>query len=89
MCPARDEIGGDVPAETRVRPTIKDACSAYDHGSGVCDNGFLQSPACYGAACFACGRPHERLPMCLRDEVPEHLVDERGYPTLTRHWRRP
>ncbi len=53
-------------------------CSAYRPGPSLCRNGFPQNAACMGTCCHACGRPTERVPMCMQDEVPAHLIDDAG-----------
>lgn len=58
----------------------KESCSAYR--PGICGNGFPTTAACIGAVCWQCKRPTSHSPMCLRDEVPGHLVDETGLPIL-------
>lgn len=56
-------------------------CSAYRPGQ-ICANGFPTNAACIGAVCWQCKRPTTQTPMCLRDEVPAHLVNEAGLPIL-------
>ena len=58
-------------------------CSAYRLG-GLCANGFPQNAACLGVTCSACGRPTAKVPMCLREELPEPWIDESGRPTFAR-----
>jgi hypothetical protein len=59
-------------------------CSAYRQGSLVCCNGFIQTFSCWGdTACLSCGRHSARLvPHCVKDELPEHWVDEAGRPAF-------
>ncbi|AWD90839.1 hypothetical protein HOT12_gp35 [Burkholderia phage vB_BmuP_KL4] len=52
-------------------------CTAYRPGS-LCRNGFPPNAACMGATCHACGRSADVVPVCMRDEVPPHLIDEAG-----------
>lgn len=56
------------------------SCSAYR--PGICANGFPTNAACIGAVCWQCKRHTAQAPMCLRDEVPGHLVNEAGLPIL-------
>lgn len=48
--------------------------------------GFPQSPYCAGqAGCLSCGAISSKsLPLCLADEVPPHIADDRGMPKLFR-----
>jgi hypothetical protein len=46
-------------------------CSAFRLGHGICANGFPQTAYC-------CGQPSSYVPLCLKDEVPEHLCDDSG-----------
>ena len=56
-------------------------CSAYRPDSRICSNGFFQVLACRKEVkCFACGRPSEGIPHCLKDELPEHWITEDGKP---------
>ncbi len=55
------------------------ACSAHIAGGGFCTNGFPQTTACRGdATCGRCGNPSKAQPVCLRDELPKHLIDDSG-----------
>lgn len=60
------------------------ACQSYRLGEGICADGFPQRPYCAGqAGCSSCGEiPTKRLPLCLADEVPPHIADDRGMPRL-------
>lgn len=53
-------------------------CSGYrpEAGPGVCRHGFMQTPGCY---------MESRIPpWCLRDELPEHWIDDGGLPIFKR-----
>lgn len=56
-------------------------CRSYRDGS-VCANGFVQKPYCRGVVgCYACGHIRDSaLPMCLRDDIPEHMSRQDGSP---------
>lgn len=56
------------------------ACSAYREGQALCANGFTQNSACMGAVCHTCGCAPPKSPVCMKDEVPERLVDDAGKP---------
>lgn len=53
-------------------------CSAAVDGPSLCRNGFPQNNACRGYTCHGCGKPTAQVPVCMRDEVPAHLVDDAG-----------
>lgn len=58
---------------------MSEQCSAYRDGKSICANGFFQIPACrQEIKCFVCGEPSKRLPYCLREELPKHMVSEDG-----------
>lgn len=48
----------------------------------VCADGFVQKPFCRGqAGCHACGNISDKAtPLCLRDELPSHMVTDGGNP---------
>jgi hypothetical protein len=52
-------------------------CSAYNRNGRVCNNGFIQRHGCWAG--YADTSP-QYLPYCLRDELPDHWVDEKGMP---------
>ena len=58
-------------------------CSAYLREGGIRRNGFIQTAPCWmSMGCPTCGAPSKAIPHCLRDELPEHWIDERGYPAF-------
>jgi ferredoxin len=58
------------------------ACSAYTRGEQICKNGFPINSACRDSRCSLCGKPTNAVAMCMRDEIPERLVDDAGAPVL-------
>ena len=70
-----------------ARHAQEQPCSAYARG-GICANGFPQNAACLGWRCPCRGKPTDKAPMCLRDDVPERFIDESGRPILTSHYSR-
>lgn len=60
-------------------------CSAYRRGEPVCRNGFFQtSVICSGMpnGCPLCGKPSDRLPNCLREDLPAHWLTDSGLPAF-------
>lgn len=57
-------------------------CKSYQRDSLTCAAGFVQMPLCSGrGGCYACGHVADKhVPYCMRDEVPEHMVKDDGYP---------
>jgi hypothetical protein len=52
-------------------------CESYLDGSRICKSGFPQQhPICRGKdhKCHSCGRGYNSVPMCMREEVPEHIL---------------
>ena len=49
------------------------SCSAYTASTHSCSNGFpVLSGICYGCS--------GGTPLCMRDDVPEHLMSDDGHP---------
>lgn len=60
-------------------------CSAYRDHQGVCSNGFIQTIYCrQEVKCHACGATSERVPHCMRDDLPQHWLTESGGPVFYR-----
>lgn len=59
-----------------------DKCSAYTMGRGICSNGFPVNAACMGAKCHCCGRPTDKIPACMREDLGSPWLDESGRPVL-------
>lgn len=59
-------------------------CSAHNSGQ-ICDNGFPTNAACLGASCWSCGRPTDKVPACLNEDLPARWFDDSGRPILARH----
>jgi hypothetical protein len=60
-------------------------CSAYRADAGVCANGFFQTRGCWSdIRCLCCGAPPapRYLPHCLKDELPEHWINDDGTPAF-------
>jgi len=59
-----------------------EACKSHIAASYICADGFAQKAFCSGrAGCFSCGNiSDESLPWCLRDELPETMVNADGSP---------
>lgn len=56
-------------------------CSAYREKENICSNGFFQVLACSREVkCFTCGKPSDRIPHCMKDELPEHWITDDGKP---------
>lgn len=62
------------------------ACSSENQDSPICKDGFRQSALCHGHVCSSCGQPID-APMCLRDELPAHFIDDSGLPVLAEYRR--
>ncbi|MGJ7474528.1 hypothetical protein ACSFEV_12155 [Pseudomonas fulva] len=57
-------------------------CSEYNKAEDRCNSGFpVLHSVCRGMpnGCHACGTPHTQ-PMCMREDLPAHLVREDGMP---------
>lgn len=61
---------------------MTDVCQSYRSRDMVCRDGFVQTPACYGARCHACGdwSADRKLPNCLREDLPTHWITDGGKP---------
>jgi hypothetical protein len=69
-----------------MREKLNVVCSAYRAGQ-ICDNGFPTNVACLGMVCFSCGRPTDKTPACLNEDLPARWFDDSGLPRFTRHSR--
>lgn len=62
------------------------ACIAYirENGAGFCRNGFFQTGLCWQSEkqsqCPLCRAPDRAIPHCLREELPEHWINDDGSP---------
>ena len=57
------------------------ACIAYRSERGICTNGFIQTVYCHAEIkCSGCGRHSEGVPHCMKDELPEHWLNDDGSP---------
>jgi hypothetical protein len=60
-------------------------CSAYVPNSFACKNGFIQRGICsMGPINFFPVAVDKSLPLCLREELPEHMVTDSGLPRFYR-----
>lgn len=61
----------DVSKLTHEEDSRSAQCIAYLDKEFVCANGFFQIAACAGEVkCFTCGKPSDRVPHCLKNELP-------------------
>lgn len=51
------------------------ACSSYRPGAGWCADGFPQNAGCLGLACSTCGRPSDKVPACMNENLGLPWVD--------------
>lgn len=59
---------------------MADQCSAYTMGRGICANGFPVNAACMGSKCWDCGRPTDKVPACMNEDIAPRWLNEDGSP---------
>lgn len=63
-------------------------CQSWEQGKQICKDGFMigypPSSACTGHVCDCCGRPNDRIPPCMDEDIAPIQIKEDGSPRLYR-----